>query len=655
MFFFRNQRGLAMASVLLMVFVLAVISALVLYLSGKEIALTAVRRMGAQSLYIAEGGAASTRSAVMALMNADPIGAASIDPGLTSATLSNWYAGGVAASQNPYALFDYIVVDGQRYNLNPNPTTGAITLHVNWSLPDPHRKLLPGSGMPPNNSLGGGTYAAQVQITKRAVAHASCPGLPCYVHQLGPDDYELFFTYTVTSDGQMPPRARRRVTLSQDFSVRVRHQSFAEFVLFRDITTTPGGAPIWFIDRDFLDGPVHTNTQWRFVRFPRFTGRVTQVNNQAWFFNNGNPRQLAQNENVVAGVRRDAPVQPDGTPGNLADDVDNPPANFTRGVAPILIPDNPYSQKGVSVGRNPADTTEVTNLQIRQAVPELPDDSTAVPNGIYIPVLDSNGNGVSDPGEPLAGGIYVQGDLNSLLLGDNSNNGYYELRQGGQTVQIEVNRLAGTITVTNSAWPPPTTRTFLGVPKGWQALGSNPNAAIIYVQGNINSLQGMLEEKEQTTIAASGLIDITGNIVYEDPPDYTDPNDNPLNVLGIYAANNHVRMAASAPDDLTIHAVIMAGNRSDGFNSSFNAQNYNTRNIGTLHLIGGIIEEYSGPIGTMNGSGQQLSGYARDIHYDRRMSRGFSPPYFPTTTLFEMVSGSEPLAGVRPIWREASP
>ncbi|KRT77262.1 MAG: hypothetical protein XU14_C0016G0001, partial [Armatimonadetes bacterium CSP1-3] len=99
----------------------------------------------------------------------------------------------------------------------------------------------------------------------------------------------------------------------------------------------------------------------------------------------------------------------------------------------------------------------------------------------------------------------------------------------------------------------------------------------------------------------------------------------------------------------------MAGIRGDGFNSSFNAQNYNTRNIGTLHIIGGIIEEYSGPIGTMNGSGQQLSGYARDIHYDRRMSRGFSPPYFPTTTLFEMVSGIEPLAGVRPIWREASP
>src|SRR3970040_915150 len=42
------------------------------------------------------------------VIESDPAGrAASIDPGLTSATLSNWYAGGVAASQNPYALFDY--------------------------------------------------------------------------------------------------------------------------------------------------------------------------------------------------------------------------------------------------------------------------------------------------------------------------------------------------------------------------------------------------------------------------------------------------------------------------------------------------------------------------------------------------------------------
>ncbi len=36
------------------------------------------------------------------------------------------------------------------------------------------------------------------------------------------------------------------------------------------------------------------------------------------------------------------------------------------------------------------------------------------------------------------------------------------------------------------------------------------------------------------------------------------------------------------------------------------------------------------------------------------MGRGFAPPYFPTTNLFEVVEG-DGLAGDRPVWREASP
>ena len=73
-----GQRGLAMVAVLTVIFVLTVLSALVLYLSGKEIGLSAVRLLGAQSLNIAEGGAFSGRAALMALMCADPVGATSV-------------------------------------------------------------------------------------------------------------------------------------------------------------------------------------------------------------------------------------------------------------------------------------------------------------------------------------------------------------------------------------------------------------------------------------------------------------------------------------------------------------------------------------------------------------------------------------------------
>ncbi|MBI3976176.1 MAG: DUF4900 domain-containing protein [Armatimonadetes bacterium] len=609
----------------------------------------------------------------MAFMNADPLGVASLDASLGAGNLQGWFNAGDSNGQNSFHLFDYIILDGQRFTFAATPSISSLTFHVNWARPEPHLKLQPAAGTPPANGLGTGSYQGTIVVSRRAVAHPSCAiATPsCYIHRLGPDTYEFFYTYNITSDGRTPPRARRRITFARDFSVRVRRQNFAQFALFTHVHTTPGGSAIWFTSRTSFDGPVHSNGEFRFAFFPKYgtpdpntpcdPGRIsttplTSVSTTAWFNNNGSPVRRAANENVVSGVRRDAPVAPDCTPSNLADDNDNPPANFTRGVASIPIPSNPYSQKGVSIGRDPNDTSPVTNMQIRQAVPELADNGTAVPNGIYIPVVDANGNGVSDPGEPLAGGIYVQGDLDSLLLGDNGNQGYYELRQGGQTVQIQVDRANGSMTVTNSAWPSPTTRTFSGMPKGWQGPGNN-NAAIIFVEGNILGLSGTLEEKEQTTIAAAGRIDISDHLRYEDPPDVYDPNDNPLNVLGLYSASNDIRITTAAPNDLQIHAVMMAGNTGDGYNSSVFVQNYNSGSPrGTVYLIGGIIEEYYGAFGTFNAStGATLTGYGRDFKYDRRMSRGFSPPYFPTTNRFELVGGTDGLAGVRPVWRESSP
>ena len=53
-------------------------------------------------------------------------------------------------------------------------------------------------------------------------------------------------------------------------------------------------------------------------------------------------------------------------------------------------------------------------------------------------------------------------------------------------------------------------------------------------------------------------------------------------------------------------------------------------------------------------TGNPLTGHGRAFTYDRRMARGFAPPYFPTTNLFEIVEG-DGLAGDRAVWREATP
>jgi hypothetical protein len=72
-----------------------------------------------------------------------------------------------------------------------------------------------------------------------------------------------------------------------------------------------------------------------------------------------------------------------------------------------------------------------------------------------------------------------------------------------------------------------------------------------------------------------------------------------------------------------------------------------------VRLLGGLVEEYYGPFGTFSAAtGQCQTGYGREFVYDRRMGRGFSPPFFPTTTLPMLRSAG--LAGSRPEWREGA-
>jgi hypothetical protein len=538
------------------------------------------------------------------------------------------------------------------------------------------------------NPLGEGSYRAVVMLLKRAAPHPSCAGgNPCYVHRtgLGQEQYQIHLEYRVFSDGQVDPQFRRRVTLRGSFNVVVGRTNFARWALFthRHMTPTVGAADrtVWFVGRTSFDGPVHTNDEFRFAFFPRFgtpdartpcdPGRIrgtplTSTSQYAWFSNRGSALRLQANENVVGGERRDAPVLPDCTPANLADDNDNPAAQFTRGfdadpntpgIQPIVLPSNSFNQKGISIGRDPTDITPVTNLQIRQAIPEIPDNHDPVPAGIYIPRPSADGG-------PLGGGIFVQGNLTSLTLSKYGPTGdlarYRFVHSNGQTVTVIVDRVNNWTAVTNSAWPTPQTRAFFGVPKGYQGPGHR-NSTIVYVAGNIGGggqgLSGTLEKKEQTTIVASGRIDIVGHVRYERPPNVQDPTDNPLNVLGLFSKSNSIRIRSTAPLDLVLHAVMMAGRPGiiDGHNSAVFVEGHNTISPrGNVHLIGGMIQEYFGAFGTFDvATGAPRTGYGRNFWYDRRMGRGLSPPYFPTTGIPQIHA--QELATVRPYWHEGSP
>jgi Domain of unknown function (DUF4900) len=660
----RGERGLVLLSLLSMILVLTALAALVLFLSGKETALSGVRAAGNESLYVAEGGGYSARAALMVYMNAFPQGRSTVDPSLDTTTTAGWYAGGNNALQNPLRLLDYLVIDGQRFTLNATSSTASETFQVNWASGYSNLKLQ--TTGTPVNTLGPGSYTGTVVLQPNPTADASCSGGgSCAIHQIpnAQNAYEIFYKYTITSDGQVSPRFKRRVTLTGNFSVQLSLQSFALYALFTHVHTTPSGNPIWFTNNTTFSGPVHTNGEFRFAFFPTFTSKVESVNTSAWYNNTGSPLELATTANVQSGTRIDAPLVPP-----VSDPQSAPPANFTLGAPSVAMPASPFSQQGVAVGRNPTDTTAVTTAQITGAIPELT-GSGAVPNGIYVPVTDSANTCRSNIGESMKGGIYVQGDLNSLTMSVAGSTAVYTLVQGSTTTTVTIDRGNNQTTVTSNGWmaPPsgggcpgvgagPATRTFVGVPKGWQGPG-NPNATMIYVNGNVNALSGTLQQNEQTTIAASNSITITGNVQYQTPPNPSDPTSNPVNVLGLYASGGDIVIGPSAPNNVIIQAVLMAGNMSSGYNSSVNVQNYNSGSPrGSVNLLGGLIEKYYGPFGTFNAStGTQQTGYGRAFTYDTRMSRGFTPPYFPTTGAYGIDRGSMRLDGVKPTWREGTP
>src|ERR1700730_12976764 len=93
----HNERGLGIVAVLAIALVLTLLAALILFVAGKETSLSWFRLAGSESLYVAEGGAARARAALMAYMGVYPTGITTIDPSLSGTTASGWVPGGSAA------------------------------------------------------------------------------------------------------------------------------------------------------------------------------------------------------------------------------------------------------------------------------------------------------------------------------------------------------------------------------------------------------------------------------------------------------------------------------------------------------------------------------------------------------------------------------
>ncbi|PNV80311.1 MAG: DUF4900 domain-containing protein [Dictyoglomus turgidum] len=405
------------------------------------------------------------------------------------------------------------------------------------------------------------------------------------------DEVSYTYVYTITCLGQkvnFNPTITLQVTVTGKIEGVLRKENFARFALFTDRHLMSDGSRVWFTNRTKFYGPVHTNGQFAFAYTPQFFDEVSSVATTAYFYNGGNPRQLAADSNPP----RDIPYFAKG---------------FTRGAPTINLPTVAYTQLYAALSYFPNDnfpTYSPTYSVIRNYL-GLPPGNTAPPNGIYT-ITIANG-----------GGIYIQGDASIEFGKDSLGRSVYTITQGSSTYVF-------TVDVENN-------KTYVKIGNQIIEINKAPNG-VIYVNGNVTSIKGMVQKDQRITVVAKSNITITNHLTYED-----DPRNNPdaVNVLGLLAETGNIIIdpkdsSGNVLGDPNIHAVLMAPN------GVVQVANYSTRPpAGDVHLLGGIISKNYGAFGTFstdrNGNPIPTSGYGRDFWYDYRMRSGYAPPYFPTT------------------------
>lgn len=398
------------------------------------------------------------------------------------------------------------------------------------------------------------------------------------------------FRYRYTIDGSATDgRAARQVNLQGIFSVQVQQDNFARYALFTNQQRNAAGSLVWFTNRTNFSGPVHTNGQLNFALNPggTFTSVVTSVSQTAKYYNNSSPIDLNADRNSD----RDVP-----TFG----------AGFERGVPNIPMPSTTVADRQAEAALGLPSGTGIPNY----------------PNGVY--------PGTS--GGAMTGGIYIKGDA-AITLSAGTNAATYTITQGSAATTVTVNYSSNQTTVRAGTGAP---TTYSGLPNG-----------MVYADGNLTSLSGTVQQDSQVTVAATGDIQITNNITYQDYTPGTGSNppsaEGATNVMGILSWNGNVRIGMAAPNDINVHATVMAPN------GEFRVDNYNVgAPRGTATILGGVIENTYGAFGTF---GSRNTGYGRNFVYDTRMGRGMAPPFFPTIgNVIAILSG----VNDRPNWQQTN-
>ena len=413
-------------------------------------------------------------------------------------------------------------------------------------------------------------------------------------------------------------QARRNIVLQGEYRFTIGRSSFARYALFTNLFTN-----IWFTDRTLFDGPVHTNGHFRFYRSPWFGGEVTS----AGCLSPGS--QSCQGQTVPGayfygeGFVRDRNMRPSAARPSYRNRYGTHAPEFTAGVdwnaSFIPLPPNSQDQRTAAQESGLYFGSSITSLKLYRKCllgeTEVACSEPLDPGVLKLQYIEVTYCVKTNKGKCPTNEVYRYGP-DGLLYQKNNRGLFVPVLRNGAPVRFN---------------------------------------GVIYTDGEVRSLSGpkrsrdtdpatappALAEFAQITVAAQRDIRITGDLKYEKPPCTGVPTREPdgtvtpavcdnlgvQNVLGVYSQEGSVWIAREAPRDIHIHGTLMSSRGVVG------VEDYDRiPEKGSVYLLGGIIEYYSGVFGTLDSvTGRNGTGYGQAFTYDRRFLQGLAPPFFPTT------------------------
>lgn len=418
---------------------------------------------------------------------------------------------------------------------------------------------------------------------------------------------------------------RRNIVISGEYRFNVGRVNFARYALFTNFHVNETNTAVWFTDRTLFDGPVHTNTNFRFAGRPWFGAEVSSVGC-------GNPGTVNLN--------------------------DNPPQCSSYNPGAFFISQSPQFVGAATIESQP----NANNPIFGSDAPNFNQGADWRAN--YIPLPQ---NSLNQEAAANAGGLVFNTNLSRLTLFAGDSSGAPLTRSGTSWIPnpapfqyIEACR-SDTGVCTRYRYSAINGPLYQQAPDGsWSIEVRSSFNGLILTNGQVNNFSGparatasdpssappALASFAQLTVMNTGNnnIRISGDLTYQDLPCTGAPTrqadgsvtsgtcNNRLaqNVLGVYSPQGNVVITDPAPNNITLHAVIMAAS------GVIRAENHASRPVqGSVNLLGGLIQNRYGAFGTFSGS-NLLSGYGRSFKYDERMREGLAPPFFPTTGNYQV-------------------